>query len=239
MDAKIDMLHQSGLLGKAPGKVGHSPRKASESDARVWDLKEVRRISNFSRRSLSQATLLQQEDDSSEDDHVKNLTAVRAQAASPLSGRGKPLAKTVDRTSSPLGASEGEEELDETEDEESDIAGESDDPDEWHPVPSRPLSTTTNAQNGTLPRLQRPPSPIFEDDVKAGRAPARPSNNLKMSMSELAQDLGALDLTNEKTPRRATRSTRQSTKVSVAEGDEDSIIVVQSIKGGEGKKKKR
>jgi hypothetical protein len=60
-----------------------------------------------------------------------------------------------------------------------------------------------------------------------------------MSVSELAQDLGALDLTNEKTPQRATRSTRQSTKVSVAEGDEDSIIVVQSIKGAEGQKKKK
>jgi hypothetical protein len=47
MDAKIDMLHQSGLLGNAPSKVEHSPRKSGESDARVRDLKEVSGISNF------------------------------------------------------------------------------------------------------------------------------------------------------------------------------------------------
>jgi hypothetical protein len=47
MDAKIDMLHQSGLLGKAPGNVGLSLRKSSESDARIWRLKDVSRISNF------------------------------------------------------------------------------------------------------------------------------------------------------------------------------------------------
>jgi hypothetical protein len=183
--------------------------------------------------------LQQRDDSSSEDDHVKNLMVVRAQSASPLSGRGKTLAKIFVQTSSPLGASEGEEELDGTEVEGSDIArAESDDPDEWFPVPSRPLSTTTNVRSGPLPHLQQAPSPIFKNDVKAGRAQVRPSNK-KMSVSELAQDLGALDLAGEKAPRRATRSTRQSTRVSAAEDDEDPIIVVQGVKGGEGQKKKK
>jgi hypothetical protein len=60
-----------------------------------------------------------------------------------------------------------------------------------------------------------------------------------MSVSELAQDLGALDLAGEKAPRRATRSTRQSTRVSAAEEDEDPTIIVQGVKGGEGQKKKK
>jgi hypothetical protein len=47
MDAKIDMLHQSSMLGKAPSKVEHSQRKSGESDARVRDLKQVSRISKF------------------------------------------------------------------------------------------------------------------------------------------------------------------------------------------------
>jgi len=150
------------------------------------------------------------------------------------------MMEIVDRTSSPLSAHEEEEEFDETEDEGSDIVGtEPDDPDEWLPASSRPLSTTANGQPVDLPHLQQAPSPIFEKDVKAGRAQARGSNNLKMSVSELARDLGGLDLASEKTPRKATRSTRQSTRASAAEEDEDSIIVVQSTKGGEGQKKKK
>lgn len=58
------------------------------------------------------------------------------------------------------------------------------------------------------------------------------------SVSELTHDLGGLDLASEKTPQKATRSTRQSTRVSVTE-DEDSIIVVPGTKGGEGQKKKK
>lgn len=150
------------------------------------------------------------------------------------------MMETVDRTNSPLSAHEEVEEFDETEDEGSDIARtESDDPDEWFPASSRPLSTTANGRPAVLPHLQQAPSPIFEKDVKAGRAQGRRSNNLKMSVSELARDLGGLDLASEKTPRKVTRSTRQSTRASAAEEDEDSIIVVQSTKGGEGQKKKK
>ena len=145
----------------------------------------------------------------------------------------------VDRTSSLLGASQGEEETDETEDEGSEIArAESDDPDEWVPASSRPLSTTTNVQRGSLRLLQQAPPPIFETDVKAGRAKARPGNKRTMSVSELTHGLGGLDLASKKTPQKATRSTRQPTRVSVTE-DEDSIIVVPSAKGGEGQKKKK
>ena len=39
MDAKIDMLHRSGVIGKTPGKVGP---KSSKSDARDSDSDEVR-----------------------------------------------------------------------------------------------------------------------------------------------------------------------------------------------------
>ena len=116
----------------------------------------------------------QEETDSSEDDHAKNLTTLRAQSASPLVGRGKTPAKgIVDRTGSPLGASKREEETDETEDEESEIArAESDDPDEWFPASSRPLSTTTNVQRGSVPHLQQGPPPNFETGVITGRARA-------------------------------------------------------------------
>ncbi|KAI0001801.1 P-loop containing nucleoside triphosphate hydrolase protein [Russula vinacea] len=183
MDAKIDMLHRSGVIGKTPGKVGS---KSGKSDTRDSDTDELPEIT-----------------DSSEDDQVDNLTAVRrSQAASPLAGRGKAakdirtavsghsashtnLTETVDPTSSPLDALEEEEEFDETEDEGSDIAeSESDEPDEWFPASSRPRSTTAALQNGPLPHLQQPPSPVFEKDVKAERTQARRRN--KTSVSELA-----------------------------------------------------
>ena len=151
------------------------------------------------------------------------------------------LTETVDRTISPLDALEEEEEFDETEDEGSDIAeSESDEPDEWFPASSRPRSTTAALQNGPLPHLQQPPSPVFEKDVKAERTQARRRN--KTSVSELAHDLGGLNLAGEKTRQAARPSgTRQSKRVSEAEedGDEESIIVVQNSKGGEGQKKKK
>jgi hypothetical protein len=197
--------------------------------------------------------------DSSEDDHVDNLAAARrSQAASPLAGRSKAekdiriavsghsaphtkLTETVDRTGSPLDALE-EEEIDETEDEGSDIAAsESDEPDEWFPASSRPRSTTAALQKGPLPHLQQPPSPVFEKDVKAERTQARRRN--KTSVSELAHDLGGLNLAGEKTRQQAARptGTRQSRRVSESEedGDEESIIVVQNSKGSEGQKKKK
>src|SRR5260221_11416825 len=57
MDAKIDMLHQSGLLGKSPSKVGQSLRKSGENDTRMWGLKEVSRIVCFT-NALIPTTLL-------------------------------------------------------------------------------------------------------------------------------------------------------------------------------------
>ena len=204
-----------------------------------------------------------EESGSSEDDHVDDLAALHSQTTSPLAGRSKSLAKDirvkvptgpghsasqtvtkkVERTSSPL-AEDGEEGSDETEDEGedegSDIAKtESDD---WLPASSRLLSTTAIPQNGPLPYLQQAPSPVFERDVKAGRAHARRSN--KTSVSELAHDLGELNLAASENPHqpaaRPTR-TRQSNTVPTTEenGDDDSIIVVQNAKGGEGQKKKK
>jgi hypothetical protein len=148
------------------------------------------------------------------------------------------VTKKVYRTSSPLD-SQDEEGSDEMEDEGSDIAkSESDD---CLPTSSRPWSTTAIPQKGPLPHLQQAPSPIFEKDVKTGRAQARRSN--KASVSELAHDLGELDLASEKTHQSAARPTRtrQSKTVSTTDddGDEDSIIVVQNTKSGEGQKKKK
>jgi hypothetical protein len=199
------------------------------------------------------------EEGSSEDDDVDSLAALRSQTTSPLAGRGKTLPKDirvtapagpghsapqtvtekVDRTSSPLDAQDEEEGFDETEDEESDIAKM--ESDKWLPASSRPWSTTAIPQNGPLPHLQQPPSPVFEKDVKAGRAQARRSN--KTSVSELAHDLGELNLVSEKAHQPAARPTRtrQSKTMSATDedGDEDSIIVVQNTKGGEGQKKKK
>jgi hypothetical protein len=44
MDAKIDMLHRSGLIGKTPSKVGPSPHKSGENDVPVWGSEEVCRM---------------------------------------------------------------------------------------------------------------------------------------------------------------------------------------------------
>lgn len=187
---------------------------------------------------------MREENDSYEDDHVDNLAALRPQATSPLAGRGKTLAKDirvmqkVDRTGSPSDAQD-EEGYDEMEDEGSDIAKtESDD---WLPASSRPWSTTAIPQNGPLPHLQQAPSPVFEKDVKAGHAQTQRSN--KTSVSELTHDLGELNLAGKKTHQTAARPTRarQSKAVSTTEedGDEDSIIVVQTTKGAEGQKKKK
>ena len=172
---------------------------------------------------------------SSEDDPVDNQAALRFEATSPLARRGKTLERNIRVTD----AQDGEEELDGAEDEGSDIA--KTESDEWLPASSRPWSTTAIPQNGPLPHLQQAPSPVFEKDVKAGRAKARRSN--KTSVSKLAEDLGELKLAGEKAHQPAARPsrTRQSKTVPVAEedGDEDSIIVVQHTKGGEGQKKKK
>jgi len=145
------------------------------------------------------------------------------------------VTEKVDRTSSPLDAQDGEEGFDETEDEGSDIA--KTESDEWLPASSRPWSTIAISQNGPLPHLQQAPSPVCEKDVKAGHAQAQRSN--KMSVSQLAHDLGDLNLASKKTHHPT--KTRQSKTVSATEedGDEDSIIVVQNTKGGDGQKKKK
>jgi len=145
-----------------------------------------------------------------------------------------------DPTSSPL--SSLEEESDEMEDDGDESAmAESESPDEWLPASSHAPSTAI-IRNAPMPHLEQAPSPIFEQDVKARRAQARPSSK-KMSVSELAHELGGLDLANasEKTSRPASRPTRRSTRVPATEPeeDEDSIIVVQNVKGEGQKKKKR
>ena len=181
---------------------------------------------------------LPEENGSSEDDHFDSPAALRPRAASPLAGRGKAAPKNiVDQTSSSLDPQEEDEESDETEDEGSDIAEtESDDPGEWFPASSRP---TVIPQNGPLPHLQQAPSPVFEKDVRAAQA----RRSKKMSVSELAHDLGGLDLAGKKTRQKAARptGTRQSRRAPAAEDDEDevSIFVVQHTKGSDGQKKKK
>jgi len=44
MDAKIDMLHRSGVTGKMPSKVGLPLHKSGESDARNWGTEVVGRM---------------------------------------------------------------------------------------------------------------------------------------------------------------------------------------------------
>lgn len=176
-----------------------------------------------------------EENSSSEDDHVDNLAALRSQSTSPLAGRGKTLAKDIRVT---VGAGPGHS-ASETEYEESDIA--KTESDECLPASSRPWSTTAIPQNGPLPHLQQAPSPVFEKDVKAGRTQVRRSN--KTSVSELAHDLGELNIVGGETRQPVDRHTRtrQSKTVLATEedGDEDAIIVAQNTKGGEGQKKKK
>jgi len=133
---------------------------------------------------------------------------------------------------------EEEGEADESEGDESTATKtESDGSDEWVPASSRPLSTTSIAQNALLPHLDQAPSPVFEKDVKAGRAQARPSN--KTSVSELTRDLEGLELSHEKASGPSTRASRQSTRMSVVVEEEDSVIVVPNAKASDGHKKKR
>lgn len=113
---------------------------------------------------------------------------------------------------------------------------ESDSSDDWIPASSRPLSTTAIAQNASLPHLNQAPSPIFEKDVKAGRAQARPGN--KTSVSELARDLEGLDLSHQKASGSSTRASRQTTRMS-AVTEEDPVIVVPIAKASDGHKKKK
>jgi hypothetical protein len=44
MDAKIDMLHRSGVIGKTPSKAELPSRKSGEGDARVWGSEVCRMI---------------------------------------------------------------------------------------------------------------------------------------------------------------------------------------------------
>ncbi|KAI0308027.1 P-loop containing nucleoside triphosphate hydrolase protein [Multifurca ochricompacta] len=234
MDAKIDMLHRTGLIGKTPSKVGPLEQRSNECNSRA---------------PVSEEPGV---DGSSEDDRVNNLTSHRSRAVSPLAGRGKVQAKDLGRSAlhsnneTEMGiqenlsphTEEGEDGFDETDDEGSATTETgSEDPDVWVPASSRPSSTVAIAQNMPSPQLEQAPPPIFEKDVKAGRVRARPSS--QMSVSELARDLGDLGLRNERIPRRLTRHTRQSTRTSVAEEEEESIIVVPNAKASDGQKKKK
>ncbi|KAF8272945.1 P-loop containing nucleoside triphosphate hydrolase protein [Lactarius quietus] len=243
MDAKIDMLHRSGMIGQASSKV--ETQSGGRDSTRVTGLEEPR------------------EDDSSEDDRISKQKSLRSRAESPLAGRAKTQtegkrAVTPPRQSySVLHSYDGKtnkpDERDdrvnlslfnEEEEGESDESGgdgtpktESDVSDEWVPASSRPLSTTAIAQNASLPHLDQAPSPIFEKDVKAGRTQARPGN--KTSVSELARDLGGLDLSHEKASVPEARASQQSTRMPVVKEEEDSIIVVPNAKAGDGQKKKK
>jgi hypothetical protein len=44
MDAKIDMLHRSNVIGKTPSKVGLPSHKSGESYAGNWGTEEVGRM---------------------------------------------------------------------------------------------------------------------------------------------------------------------------------------------------
>ncbi|KAH9081853.1 kinesin-domain-containing protein [Lactarius deliciosus] len=221
MDAKIDMLHRSGLVGQASSKV---EKQSGGDSTRVAGLEEPG------------------EDDSSEDDRIK----------SPLAGRGKTQTKQIRAVTPPRQNKaiepdsrvnlspfdeEEEDEADESEGDESTATKtESDDSDAWIPASSRPLSTTLIAQNASMPHLDQAPSPIFEKDVKAGRAQAQPS---KTSVSELTHDLEGIDLSHEKASGTSTRASRQSTRMSVVVEEEDSVVVVPNAKAGDGHKKKK
>jgi hypothetical protein len=131
---------------------------------------------------------------------------------------------------------EEEGEADESGGDETTTKTESDSSDDWIPASSRPLSTTAIAQNTSLPHLNQAPSPIFEKDVKAGRAQAKPGN--KSSVSELARDLEGLDLSHQKASGPPVRASRQSTRMSVVT-EEDPVIVVPNAKASDGHKKKK
>ncbi|KAH9178910.1 kinesin-domain-containing protein [Lactarius sanguifluus] len=231
MDAKIDMLHRSGLVGQASSK---AEKQSGGDSTRVAGLEEPG------------------EDDSSEDDRISKLNSIRSRAESPLARRGKAQTREIRAVTPPRQNKaiepdsrvklspfdeEEEDEADESEGDESTATKtESDGSDAWIPASSRPLSTTLIAQNASMPHLDQAPSPIFEKDVKAGRAQARPS---KTSVSELAHDLEGLDLSHEKASGTSTRASRQSTRMSVVVEEEDSVVVVPNAKAGDGHKKKK
>ncbi|KAH9065928.1 kinesin-domain-containing protein [Lactarius vividus] len=229
MDAKIDMLHRSGLVGQASSK---AEKQLGGDSTRVAGSEEPGK------------------DDSSEDDRISKLNSIRSRAESPLARRGKAQTKEIhavtpprqnkaiepdSRVNSSLFDEEEEDEADESEGDES-TATKTDGSDEWIPASSRPLSTTSIVQNFSMPHLDQAPSPIFEKDVKAGRAQARPS---KTSMSGLAHDLEGLDLSHEKASGTSIRASRQSTRISMVAEEEDSVIVVPSAKASDGHKKKK
>jgi hypothetical protein len=132
---------------------------------------------------------------------------------------------------------EEEGEADESGGDETTSKTESDGSGEWVPASSRPLSTTVIAQNASLPHLDQAPSPIFEKDVKAGRAQARPGN--KSLVSELARDLGGLDLGGEQASGPSARAYQQSSRMSVVAEEEDSVVVVPKAKVSDGHKRKK
>ncbi|KAI9444981.1 kinesin-domain-containing protein [Lactarius indigo] len=228
MDAKIDMLHRSGLVGQASSK---TKKQSSGDSTRLVKPQESG------------------EDDSSEDDRISKLNSIRSRAESPLAGRGKAQTKEIravtpprqNKAIEPVNLSpfneEEEDEADESEGDESMATKtESDGSDEWVPASSRPLSTTSIPQNASLPHLNQAPSPIFEKDVKAGRAQARPN---KTSVSELAHNLEGLDLSHEMASGPSTRASGQSTRMSVVVEEEDSVVVVPNAKASDGHKKKK
>ncbi|KAI0067955.1 kinesin-domain-containing protein [Artomyces pyxidatus] len=197
MDAKIDMLHQSGLFGKTPGKAKRVLEDLDEED-------DVER------------SILESNDDSSDDEN--GMHSIRSGSLSPLAAKSKrvkgqsalsavteiraPIAAAPSESSIPSGSSDGDmrrlsegandgddedegteadvadeeiEEYDETEmeaEEEDDISEETESDGDWVPgagQASKPKSVSPERKAATPAYLTEAPSPIFEEDVKAGR----------------------------------------------------------------------
>ncbi|KAI0052900.1 kinesin-domain-containing protein [Auriscalpium vulgare] len=71
MDAKIDMLHQSGLFGKTPGKAKRVIEELDEEE------------------DVENSILHDDEDDDDEDTNDERMSSVRSESMSPLAGKGK------------------------------------------------------------------------------------------------------------------------------------------------------
>ncbi|KAH9982702.1 P-loop containing nucleoside triphosphate hydrolase protein [Lactifluus volemus] len=167
MDAKIDMLHRSSTAGKAPSQTGPRAHKSSRSNVGVLGSEPG-------------------EDDASEHDHINDLPIPRSRAASPLAGRGKAQVSKDKSIVAPSGPTHSE--INETDDEGNATTNTAlGDSDEWVPASSRPASTTAITQKAPLPHLLQPPSPIFENEVKAGRAQARHGIKIQLVLPDSRQ----------------------------------------------------
>ncbi|KAI0274873.1 P-loop containing nucleoside triphosphate hydrolase protein [Gloeopeniophorella convolvens] len=239
MDAKIDMLHRSGMIGKSPSKARHPQRDRDDRDDEIEEVPES------------------EEEVSSDDHKPSRFASLRSDAVSPLAGRSKtqtkqirvPAAAGPSHSQSPSDDNEATEtdsqdslppDIGDDDDDETDEEAAPVDSDDWIPASDRPSTTLSHMASASLPHLNQAPYPIFEKDVKAGRTQARPSSK-KMSVSELTRDMEDLGLKKEKTPpRRSIRGTQRPAKVpAIDEDDDEEAIIVPNAKSGDGQKKKK